>query len=258
MQDPSQPKSGPITPAGFRLPVSMDLYRAMGVPALACIAAATGLGLAVGVAIAVTVGHPAVSAAPWVSDALASRSAGSTPAVLAASQPSLLSKVDPSRAKVNKGPAAGPLLLPAAPKATVAKAIAVKAGGRHKHHSARKGWEKRKFPGKLAGMARRRPYVIQAAVAAAEPTSLESAKAATAAGPFFVGIEGDVTIAGYEPITGTLQTYEGETYILASNSAGSGAIAWENYPFNVHYRCDDIGDCTLMRGRATVTAKLTR
>lgn len=255
MPDASQPNPGPKNTVGYRPLVPVDFSRGVATSALAYAAAAAGLGLAVGVVIAFTAGNASVAAAPRVSDALKTHSSGfsTIPAVYAASNPSLLSKVEPAGlARFDQKPAAGSLLMPVAAKTTAGKPFE-----HHKHHAARKGWA-RKFLGKLTRKARRKPYVSETTVATADPTALDKANAAAASGPFFLGIEGDVTIAGYEPTTGTIQTYEGSTYILAKNSPGTGSINWQNYPFNVHYRCDEIGDCTLIRGHSSATAKLTR
>lgn len=255
MEDGSQPKSGPAVSAGYsRLALG---YFSKGISSSA-FASAAGIGLAVGVALAVTGCHAKPSASPHASNAPHSSPSvpSPVPAVYAASSPSLLSKVDPSKANASQKPAPASLLMPVAAKTTAAKPT-----GRHKRHHTRKARAKNKLPGKLTEKASHTLYVHVPAVVAAEPakpTALEDARSAAASGPFFVGIEGDVTIAGYEPSTGTIETYEGETYILASNSPGIGAINWQNYPFNVHYRCDQIGDCTLIRGRSSASAKLTR
>jgi len=256
MPDASQPNPGPKNTAGYRPLVPIDFSRGMGTSAFAYAAAAAGLGLAVGVVIAFTAGHARAAAAPRVSDALLTHSSifSPLPAVYAASSPSLLSKVDPAgSAGLGNKPAAGALLMPVAAKTTAGKPFE-----HHKHHSGHKAWTKLKFLGKLTRKARRKPYVSETTVAAPDQTALDRANAAAASGPFFLGIEGDVTIAGYEPNSGTIQTYEGSTYILAKNAPGTGSINWQNYPFNVHYRCDEIGDCTLIRGHSTATAKLTR
>ena len=255
MEDDSQPKSGPAVSAGYsRLALG---YFSRGIGSSA-VASAAGIGLAVGVALAVTGCHAQPSASPHASSAPHSSPSmpSPVPAVYAASSPSLLSKVDPSKANANQKPAPASLLMPVAAKTTTAKRT-----GHRRHHHARKARANNELPGKLTEKSSRKPYVPVAAVAAVEPakpTALDDARAAEASGPFFVGIEGDVTIAGYEPSTGTIETYEGETYILASNSPATGAINWQNYPFNVNYRCDQIGDCTLMRGRSSASAKLTR
>jgi len=264
MQDPTQPQPGPRNPVGYRPLLPPDYSKGLGNSAFAYVAAATGLGLVVGLGIAFTAGHASASVTskapvPRVSDALQTHSSAfvPVPVVYAASNPPLLSKVGPGKphpgtTSLDKKPSTAPLLMPATAKSSAAKPIR-----HHRRHAAHKITN---FLGKLTGRAKRKPYVSETAVspAAAAPTGLDKANAAAAAGPFFLGIEGDVTIAGYEPTTGVLQTYEGETYILAKNSPGTGTINWQNYPFNVHYRCDEIGDCTLIRGHASATAKLTK
>jgi hypothetical protein len=91
-----------------------------------------------------------------------------------------------------------------------------------------------------------------------EPTAVQLADAAAASGPLVLGIQGDVTVADYNAATGTIETYEGQTYVLAQAAAEGSGVPWQNYPLNVHYRCDDAGNCTLSHGGASAIAKLTR
>ena len=83
------------------------------------------------------------------------------------------------------------------------------------------------------------------------------ATAAAAQGPFFVTIEGDVTIASYDVAMGTIGTREGSAFVLDKTGGQPNAIAWDDYPFNVHYRCDGNANCTLVHRGATASAKMT-
>jgi hypothetical protein len=89
-------------------------------------------------------------------------------------------------------------------------------------------------------------------------TALELATVAAAAGPFVLCIEGDVTVANYDSATGTVETFERQTYVLGSATGASGEIPWQDFPFNIHYRCDGSGSCTLYHGSAFAGAKLIR
>jgi hypothetical protein len=69
-----------------------------------------------------------------------------------------------------------------------------------------------------------------------------------AADTFAFTVEGDVTVANYDDVTKTIDTYEGETIALAPTASQSSVITWQNYTSNVHYRCDQTGNCTLVKG----------
>jgi hypothetical protein len=239
MLDPLQQKPEPGTSAGYRPLVPQDLAKGLGNSPTACVAAAVGLGLVLGVGIAVTAGH---AAAPQVSAALSTHTSGlsAIPAVYAATTPSLLSQVD-----TQKKASVGTPSLQASDKSTSKSARATKKHRLHRLWNWKKG-------------ARRKPYVSPTPVPEPDaPTGLELATAAAAAGPFYLGIEGDVTIANYDAGTGAIQTYEGSNFLLAKASEPS-AIPWQDYPFNVHYRCDESGNCTLVHHGATASARLTR
>lgn len=237
-----QPTTRPS--AGYRPLLPANLAKGPGTPAFAYVLAAAGMGLAVGVGIAFSAGH--ASAAPRVSDAFNSHSSGPSliPAVYAAPATPLLDHVSKPK------PSPESLLTPAASRSN-----AVKPAAHPRRHSFHRGWARVKSLGKLVARKNRKPYVSPTP---AEPTGLELANSAAASGPFFTGIEGDVTIANFDTATGTIQTYEGETYVLDRTTVASNSIPWQKFPFNIHYRCDQAGDCTLKHGGATAVARLTR
>jgi hypothetical protein len=128
----------------------------------------------------------------------------------------------------------------------------------HRKHRGHKFWHWNKGAGK-AKVAKRRPYVSPNAAPAEEgPTALQMASAAAGTGPFVVVIQGEATIAGYDAGTGTIETYEGQAFVLDKTAAETSAINWPDFPFNVHYRCDEHGGCTLVHGDATASARRTR
>jgi hypothetical protein len=247
MHQPSQqPQSN--SSAGYRPLMPIDFTTGMGNSAYRYVAGAAGLGLVIGVAMAITVGHAKVAAAPQVSAALSNHPSGLSmlPAAYAGPAPSLLSQVENQK---KTGTRAGLLSL-------VDAKSSGKAAGANKKHNLYKllDWtDGRKHK------AKRRPYVSPNPPAAPNgPSALQLATAAAATGPFFVGIQGDVTVANFDAATGTIQTYEGETYILDKTAGESSAIPWQNYPFDIHYRCDGTGNCTFFHGSATAMAKLAR
>ena len=259
MQDPTQQKPGPRSSTGYRPLVPSDplsdLTRNPGAPAVAYVGAAVGFGLAAGVAIALAASFSHVGAVSHGSLGLVARTGGlgTLPAVYAASAPTLLSSVDlAKKPTASQKAATGPQLL------TLATDLpGQKPASAHRKHRLHKFWHWKK--GK-SDEARRKPYVSPNVPVAAldEPTGLERATAAAASGPFFLAIEGDVTVASYDVADGRIQTYEGDKFILDRAAASGGAIRWQDFPFNVHYRCDGMGNCTLMRGGAAEIAKLTR
>jgi len=74
--------------------------------------------------------------------------------------------------------------------------------------------------------------------------------------PFSFMIEGSVSVANYDSVTGTLDTYEGETFTLDQRASEGKTIAWLDYPAQLHYRCDQLWNCTLFHdGIAVPNAK---
>jgi hypothetical protein len=241
MIDPSQQQPNPRNSTGYRPLVPQELTKGLGNSPTAYIATAIGLGLVIGVSMGLAGGHSN-------SAALSTHTSGLSPvpAVYAATTPSLLSQVE-SR---NQAGAGAPKLLETSDSSTK------KSPSAHKKHHLHRIWNWKKGSAKNA--AHRKPYVSPTPAAEPDPpTGLELATAAAATGPFFLGIEGDVTVANYDAGTGAIQTYEGNNFLLAK-AAEPSAIPWEDFPFNVHYRCDESGNCTLVHHGATANARLTR
>jgi hypothetical protein len=72
-------------------------------------------------------------------------------------------------------------------------------------------------------------------------------------------VEGSVSIANYDAANGILDTYEGETFTLDRRAGGNKTISWLEYPADVHYRCDQLWNCTLFQnGVIAVSAKRTK
>ena len=69
--------------------------------------------------------------------------------------------------------------------------------------------------------------------------------------------EGDATVADFNVSAGTVETYEGKTFVLSTTATASVAQLLGDSGISVHYRCDQSGNCTLMRaGMSMQTARL--
>lgn len=248
MEDLSPQPPRPRASAGYRPVVPAELNKGAGNSAVVFVSAAAGLGLVVGASVAISAAYLHSKSHPQISAAFNTNPSclRVIPATYTTSGPSLLSQVD----NQNKPPA-GPMLLKPASQATTGKpAVEPKKHGAHKPLLRRKGAGK--------NGAKRPPYVSPTAPATEPPTSPQQAAAATADSPFFVGIEGELTVASYDATDGKIETYEGSNFQLDKSTEEASAIRWDDFPFNVHYRCDESGKCTLQRGGATEIARMTR
>lgn len=237
-----QPRS--TGPSGYRPLLPPEFGKAAGHSAYAFMGIAAGMGLLLGVGIALAVRHPKVTAAPHVSNAVSALPSGlsALPASYTGPASSLLSVIDIQ----NKANAATPDFAKTHDKSGKKHAAA------HKRNGLLKLWPFKKES------AKRTPYVSpNAPTTPAEPTALDLAIAAAATGPFVLAIQGDATVAGYDVATGTVETYEGSSFVL-DKPGESGAIPWDDFPFHVHYRCDKDSNCTMIHGGATAAARLAR
>ena len=249
MEDPHQEQPKPGNSAGYRPFVPVDRSKEIGNSTISYVAAAAAVGLLVGVGIAFTAHHSKAGAPPRVSQALATHTSGASPVppVYAAATSSLLSQVENQKKAASEAPRSSPVSKQSTSNATPAH----KKSGIHKLWKWAKGSGSRKAP-------RRKPYVSPNPPSPADaPTALELATAAAAQGPFFVAIEGDVTVASYDVAMGTIGTREGSAFVLDKTGGQPDAIPWDDYPFNVHYRCDGDGNCTLVHQGAAASAKMT-
>ena len=68
--------------------------------------------------------------------------------------------------------------------------------------------------------------------------------------------EGDLTVADYNPDQGTIETSDGRTFELGETVSMGQTVAWDQYRSNVHYRCEQDGNCTLQRaGAVTINSR---
>ena len=92
-----------------------------------------------------------------------------------------------------------------------------------------------------------------------QPRDVEMPKFAAAPAPFVFSVEGNVTVASFDAMTGTIDTYEGETFALDKGASAGTTISWLDYPPDIHYRCDQSWKCTLIRdGRVVLNVRRTR
>ncbi len=249
MQEAFSLPSMPGNPVAYRPRVSAEFSRGTDNAAYAYVAASAGLGLVFGLTLAVLAGNAQPSAAPQASAPLQSHASGLTtlPAVYTGPASSMLSQVDPQK----KDSAAPGLSSPSSDKSAASAAA-------RKKHGLNKLWNWMKGSGKdkTAGL---QPDASAGAPAASEaPTAAQLASSAAATGSFVQVIQGDATIAGFDEGTGIIETHEGQTFILDQSAGQTSAISWPDFPFSVHYRCDQTGGCTLFHGGASASAKLTR
>jgi hypothetical protein len=59
--------------------------------------------------------------------------------------------------------------------------------------------------------------------------------------------EGDISVADYNATRDTIETEDGRTFVIGPTVSVSTATSWDDYRANVHYRCDQNGNCSLSR-----------
>jgi hypothetical protein len=69
--------------------------------------------------------------------------------------------------------------------------------------------------------------------------------------------EGDATVISYDAAGDTITTDDGRTFVIGATVSASTAVSWQDYRSNVHYRCDQNNNCSLVRtGVIALNAKL--
>ncbi len=117
----------------------------------------------------------------------------------------------------------------------------------HRQHVARRlfaTWKS--FTGRKTSHRHRSHLSHRANAAVTLPPAAVAAKHADAAAPFTFMIEGDLTFASFDASAGTLETNEGKTFLLGRAAGESIAASSQDVPANLHYRCDQAGNCTLV------------
>jgi hypothetical protein len=85
---------------------------------------------------------------------------------------------------------------------------------------------------------------------AGAPFIFNEANSGNEAKPFIFTVEGDVSVANYDALSQTIDTYEGESFSLDQAPSATTEVAWQD---NVHYRCDQSGNCDLVRAGQAFT-----
>jgi hypothetical protein len=133
----------------------------------------------------------------------------------------------------------------------------VSAAHRHRPVHGMAGWKK--HSGRHRALKRHRLHAPKrAAISAVPPATDFELKTVDLNTPFIFMVEGELTVSAYDALTGTLQTYEGETFALRNAASANGGIHGENLSPNIHYRCDRFGSCTLIAGQFVLDAQRTR
>jgi hypothetical protein len=71
-------------------------------------------------------------------------------------------------------------------------------------------------------------------------------------------MEGDANVAEFDSSSGIIQTDAGKTFLIGIPADARNAAPWQDYHRNVHYRCDQSGNCTISgAGLVVPNAKLT-
>lgn len=63
--------------------------------------------------------------------------------------------------------------------------------------------------------------------------------------PSAVYVEGDFTVASYDASHGTIETNDGRIFAVGMTVVAGNANTWNDSSSNVHYRCNQAGNCTL-------------
>ncbi len=101
------------------------------------------------------------------------------------------------------------------------------------------------------------PQPPAAPPAAALPSASLSAGLDGSFKPLTFYSEGDATVVSYDAAGDTITTDDGRTFAIGTTVSASNAVSWQDYRSNVHYRCDQNGNCSLVRtGVIALNAKL--
>ncbi len=98
----------------------------------------------------------------------------------------------------------------------------------------------------------------KAAITGASPPIDQALKPDVWSTPFVFTVEGELTVSAYDALTGTIETYEGETFALRQAAGASSGIQGESLSPNIHYKCNQFGSCTLIAGQFVLNANRTR
>jgi hypothetical protein len=101
---------------------------------------------------------------------------------------------------------------------------------------------------------------LQAKVTLPPPPSRSAArkKIATLA-PLPYTIEGDDAIVEFDPSYGLIETRGRKLFLIDKAAAAAASSAWQDFPVNIHFHCDQMSNCTLMHsGLGSLRVKMSR
>jgi len=199
-----------------------------------------------------------------------------TPTVMADTKPRIIKPVPPATprqgthaatqvASAQNAPVAAALNHASSRLDSSVKAEDVSAAARtvavtHHHRSIRRSASRRVHLGRRHGRGRHRFHPLERiAMPVRSPAKIEFVGPEPADEPAGFTVEGNLTVLSIDPSEGIVQTYEGESFALGKPAGDTTMVAWLQNPADLHYRCDQSGNCTLGHGRVLVaTAKRTK
>ena len=102
-----------------------------------------------------------------------------------------------------------------------------------------------------------RPQEMRAKAAQRAAAHKAAAKSAEKLLPF--SMEGDDAIVEFDVNRGVIVTSGRKTFFFDKKSVGSADPVWQEYPVNIHFRCDQSTNCTLMHsGAGALRVRLKR
>jgi hypothetical protein len=134
----------------------------------------------------------------------------------------------------------------------------------HRHRSGRRTTSRRVHLSRRRGRGGHRLHPLERTALPVRDREMVRATAAPAARlpaeePSGFTVEGSLTVANFDPSRGVVQTYEGESFALGRAVSDPAVVSWLEYPADLHYLCDQSGNCTLVHGRVLVgSAKRTK
>lgn len=208
-------------------------------------AAAVAFGLVFGVALAATVGNALVPiSSPSQSSVVPTAAVVPGQAAPRAGH-ALPNHTQSGKQAVSASPSS---VIPVALKASVNR----KSAAGHRRHGARKAL----FTRISFNPRRSKPTFKFVPAPAPAPARIESRAIQALAVSFFM--EGDATVADFDSSSGMIQTDEGKSFLIGVPAGVSNTGPWQDYHRNVHYRCDQSGNCTISGAGVVVSnAKLT-
>jgi len=210
-------------------------------------AAGAALGILFGVVVAVATGNtlgPVASHDAGTANASAQSAMVSTPAAPVAQPSAPQSQADskPSDSSIVPSVYAAMIEAPVTPAPAAAPV----------HHATHRVVRKN-----LSDQQTLQDVPAALATAIVPPVS-EAVSPEDTAKSFVFMIEGDVTVADFDASTGTIETNDGKSFVIDKTVGDASSMSWGDYSGNVHYRCDQGGNCTLMgNGISVPNVRLT-